>query len=58
MRGLCESAKKGHVCCDDLCRGSDVTLCGFDKDFYDEINREFSDEPDYYEDEGDDAAQA
>jgi hypothetical protein len=27
---LCESAKKGRVCIDDLCRGADVTLCGFD----------------------------
>ncbi len=31
---LCESAKKGHVCPDDLCHGADVTLCGFDKNEY------------------------
>jgi len=31
---LCDSAKKGKVCIDDLCRGADVTLCGFDKEFY------------------------
>ena len=39
-RELCESAKKGRVCIDDLCRGADVTLCGFDKDAYDEMLRE------------------
>ena len=37
MRDLCESAKKGKVCCDDLCHGMDVTLCGFDKEAYDEM---------------------
>jgi len=50
-RELCESAKKGHVCPDDLCRGNpDDTLCGFDKSFYDEICREYE-EPEYYDDE-------
>lgn len=50
---LCESAKKGFVCPDDVCRGADVTLCGFDKDWYDSC---FDGGPDYdgeYEDEDD-----
>lgn len=34
---LCDSAKRGFVCPDDICRGSDVTMCGFDKDAYDEM---------------------
>ena len=39
MKGgeLCDSAKKGKVCIDDLCRGADVTLCGFDKEAYEEL---------------------
>ncbi len=50
-RDLCESAKRGHLCADDLCHGNpDDTLCGFDKSFYDEITSQFEDdEP--YEDE-------
>ncbi len=44
MRDLCESAKKGHVCPDDLCRSNpDSTLCGFDQSEYDEITREYFD---------------
>lgn len=43
----CESAKKGRVCFDDICRGSDITLCGFDKEAWDEMSREYeSDEND------------
>lgn len=45
---LCESAKKGRICGDDLCYGGDVTLCGFDKEAYDEMVRE---EEDYFCDE-------
>ena len=38
---LCDSAKRGKCCIDDICRGSDVTLCGFDKEFYEsEIMRD------------------
>ncbi len=44
MRDLCDSAKRGFVCIDDICRGCDVTLCGFDKEAYDEMSREFFDE--------------
>ena len=45
MRDLCESAKRGHLCLDDLCHSNpDNTLCGFDKSFYEEIAREY--EPD------------
>lgn len=49
---LCESAKKGHICPDDLCHGSDVTLCGLDKEMLEEVNRACGeyDEPDYYDD--------
>lgn len=43
---LCESAKKGHACIDDLCRGSSPTLCGFDQDDYDEMTRDYEG-PDY-----------
>ena len=52
-RDLCESAKLGRVCIDDLCRGGDVTLCGFDKEAYEEMCREFSDEDDYVEHDND-----
>lgn len=46
-RELCESAKKGRCCPDDLCHGADITLCGFDKDFYErEIMRD-EDEQDH-----------
>lgn len=49
---LCESAKKGHCCIDDLCRGADVTLCGFDKELYEQITRDMEDLEDRdYEDE-------
>jgi hypothetical protein len=37
---LCESAKLGARCMDDLCYAGDVTLCGFepggDRDIWDE----------------------
>ena len=36
-RDLCDTAKKGRVCIDDLCRGVGETLCGFDPDLYDEM---------------------
>jgi len=42
---LCESAKKGHACPDDLCRGADVTLCGFDKNFYEACIADDNDGP-------------
>lgn len=48
---LCESAKKGHACIDDLCRGASVTLCGFDQDDYDAMT---SDEEDFYHQEDED----
>jgi hypothetical protein len=38
---LCESAKRGECCIDDICHGSDVTLCGFA-----EIRRDDSEEED------------
>ena len=42
LRGLCESAKQGKLCCDDLCHGDpDNTLCGFDRSFYEEIAEEY-----------------
>lgn len=55
VRGeLCESAKQGRCCIDDICLGSDVTLCGFDKEFYEsEIRREQRDS-DFDDDEPDD----
>jgi len=49
---LCESAKRGNVCIDDLCR-ADITLCGFDRDLYEEITDMGDyDEPgsDYFDD--------
>lgn len=49
MRELCESAKRGRKCNDDLCRGMDETLCGFDQDLYDEVsgfNEEFQEQDD------------
>ena len=46
---LCQSAKKGRLCCDDLCHGGGETLCGFDPDFHEELCSEFSDE-EYYDD--------
>ncbi len=51
-RDLCESAKKGHVCPDDLCRGNpDFTLCGFDQSEYEQMTRDYSDEEPYYDDD-------
>lgn len=47
-RKLCESAKRGHICGDDLCYGGDLTLCGFDKYEWDCMLRELREE------EGDD----
>lgn len=41
---LCDSAKRGKVCPDDICRGCDITLCGFDKEAYAEIMRTFYDD--------------
>lgn len=54
-RELCESARKGHICPDDLCRSNpDDTLCGFDQSFYEELVRE-SEEPEYGDWEDEDA---
>lgn len=49
-RELCESAKKGKVCIDDLCRGGDFTLCGFDPEMYAEITQDYGEDrdEDYY----------
>jgi hypothetical protein len=44
---LCESAKQGKVCIDDICRGCDVTLCGFDKEAYEELLRECEESESY-----------
>lgn len=51
MKELCESAKKGKPCINDLCRSNpDNTLCGFDQSFYDELVQESDDSDyDYYE---------
>ena len=46
-RDLCESAKRGRKCCDDLCWGADITLCGFDQDEYDEMTRDYFAEEDF-----------
>lgn len=48
-RDLCDSAKRGRACIDDLCRGSDETLCGFSQSDYDEMTREYSDEEPCYD---------
>ncbi len=47
-RELCESARKGKVCPDDLCHSNpDNTLCGFDQSFYEEVTtRDSEDEYD------------
>lgn len=51
-RELCFSAKNGHVCPDDLCRGNpDNTLCGFDESEYEQMTRDYSDEEPYYDDD-------
>jgi hypothetical protein len=57
---LCESAKQGKVCCDDLCRGDpDNTLCGFDQSEYDEITRDFGDfNDDAFDDDADELEDA
>lgn len=53
MPNLCDSAKKGQVCIDDLCRNSpDNTLCGFDQSEYEEMTREYDDDEPPYEDDG------
>jgi hypothetical protein len=39
-RALCESAKHGRLCCDDLCHNGGETLCGFDPVEYEEMTRE------------------
>lgn len=45
MRGeLCESAKRGSVCPDDVCRACEITLCGFNKELYDEVTRDMDDQ--------------
>ena len=52
MRDLCESAKKGRVCCDDICRGNpDNTLCGFDQSEYEEMTLEYDDDPEGFEED-------
>lgn len=33
-RPLCDSAKRGQLCIDDLCHTGGETLCGFDHDDY------------------------
>jgi hypothetical protein len=38
-RDLCESAKKGMLCIDDLCRTGE-TLCGFDLQEYQDLLEE------------------
>ena len=40
-RDLCESAKRGQLCIDDLCHGGGETLCGFDlQDYQDMLEEE------------------
>lgn len=36
-RELCDDAKQGRRCCDDLCRTGGETLCGFDEYFYRDV---------------------
>lgn len=36
-RDLCDAAKKGKLCIDDLCHNGGETLCGFDPDLYAEM---------------------
>lgn len=40
---LCEFAKRGQRCIDDLCHASSVTLCGFDEDKYRDICEDWED---------------
>ena len=42
-RELCESAKRGHLCIDDLCHTGGETLCGFSQIDYDEMADEEDD---------------
>ena len=42
-RELCESAKRGHLCIDDLCHTGGETLCGFIQIEYDEMVDDESD---------------
>ena len=56
LRDLCESAKRGKVCIDDLCHGADITLCGFDKEMYDELVAE-GEEDQFRQDDEDDPCQ-
>lgn len=44
-RELCESAKRGHLCIDDLCHTGGETLCGFCQYEYDEVADEEEREP-------------
>jgi hypothetical protein len=37
---LCESAKHGHWCIDDLCHTGGETLCGFCQFDYDDVTEE------------------
>ncbi len=47
---LCESAKKGRVCCDDLCRSNpDETLCGFNQSEYERMIEDYSETEDWPE---------
>ena len=41
-RELCESAKHGKLCIDDLCHTGGETLCGFCQYDYDEVEDEDS----------------
>jgi hypothetical protein len=46
MRDLCDSAKRGQICIDDLCRNNpDNTLCGFDQSEYEQLTRDYDDDP-------------
>ena len=47
-RDLCESAKRGKLCCDDLCHTGGETLCGFDLfDYQDMLDDEGPIQEDY-----------
>jgi hypothetical protein len=52
VRDLCESAKRGKVCIDDLCRSNpDNTLCGFDQSEYELMTPEYFAGDDFPDDE-------
>ena len=51
MRELCEAAKKGECCIDSICRGADVTLCGFDKELFDDITRDWDEREECFPDD-------